>query len=81
MPIFEVNQKESGPYTLILHPEDCGISVSVSDDQTPAGRRSEVPLIAHSPSINVNIAGVPTPCALDTGAETSLIPSHFYQKL
>ena len=35
-------------------------------------------LVAKSPTAEIEIGGVPVVCVLDTGAETSLIPSSFY---
>ena len=35
-------------------------------------------LVTKSPTAEIEIGGVPVVCVLDTGAETSLIPSSFY---
>ena len=37
-------------------------------------------LVAESPTAEIEIGGVPVSCVLDTGAETSLIPSSFYHE-
>ena len=37
-------------------------------------------LVAESPTAEIEICGVPVSCVLDTGAETSLIPSSFYHE-
>ena len=36
--------------------------------------------MAESPTAEIEICGVPVSCVLDTGAETSLIPSSFYHE-
>ena len=37
-------------------------------------------LVARSPTAEIEIGGVPVGCVLDTGAETSLMPSSFYHE-
>ena len=37
-------------------------------------------LVKGSPKAHITLAGVPTTCTLDTGAETSLIKASFYRK-